>query len=79
LVKETKTPSHDIKFNLEDLMWKNRIKSINELSDLTNISRPTLTAWKNGQVARIQLSTLHTLCHTLKCDINDLIYLDKNA
>lgn len=64
-------------FKLEDLMWQNRIKSINELSEKTNISRSALTALKKGESKMLHLSTVYTLCKEFNCGIDDLIELKK--
>lgn len=72
-----KNPEEYFEFNLEDLMWKNRIKSINQLSEKTKISRPTLTALKNGKSKVIHLSTIYTLCKEFNCGIDDLIQIKK--
>lgn len=64
-------------FKLEDVMWENRIKSINELSEKTKISRYALTSLKNGKSTRLDLSTIYTLCTKLDCEIDDLIEIRK--
>lgn len=60
-------------FNLEDLMWKARIKSINQLSEKTGISRETLTAIKDNKRESVRLGTLVNLCDYLGCSMNDLL------
>lgn len=70
-------PENYFQFNLEDLMWEHRVKSINELSEKTKISRPTLTAMKKGTLRMISLSTIYTLCKEFGCGIDDLIQLKK--
>lgn len=72
-------PQNLFRFKLEDLMWENRIKSINELSEKTNISRSALTALKNGDAKMLHLSTLYTLCKHFNCGINDLVELKKGG
>lgn len=64
-------------FKLEDVMWENRIKSINELSEKTKISRYALTSFKNGKSKRLDLATIYTLCVNLDCEIDDLIEIKK--
>ncbi|MGM7719409.1 helix-turn-helix domain-containing protein [Metabacillus sp. Hm71] len=66
-------------FKLEDVMWEKRIKSINELSEKTKISRYALTSFKKGQSTRLDLSTIYTLCTELGCEINDLIEIKKGV
>lgn len=66
-----------ILFTLEDAMWKARIKSVNQLSDLTGISKPTLYSMKNNNSAQIHLATLSRLCDHMNCSINDLMKYEK--
>lgn len=70
-------PQDHFDFNLEEQMWQARIKSINELSLKTGISRPALSAWKEGNVKMLNLNTLQKLCKTFDCQINDLISLKR--
>ncbi len=73
----TQFPQDFFIFKLEDLMWKNRIKSINELSEQTKISRNSLTAIKNGTPKMLHLPTIYTLCRRLNCGIDDLIEIKR--
>ncbi|MBS4173499.1 helix-turn-helix transcriptional regulator [Bacillus sp. FJAT-49736] len=66
-------------FKLEDLMWKNRIKSINELSEQTKISRSSLTAMKKGTTRMLHLPTVYTLCRKFNCGIDDLVQVNKEG
>lgn len=74
---EMKEKKHNIKCNLRDLMWENRIASINQLSIATEISRQTLHRLDNGEAAGIQLETLEKLCNFFKCEITDLFEIEK--
>lgn len=65
--------NHNIKIELEEMMWKRKIKSVNQLSKLTGLSRQTLTRLIKGEADRIGLDTLETLCNVLECDVTDLI------
>lgn len=65
--------NHNIKITLEDVMWEKRIKSVNELSRRTGISRPTLVRLINGESESIHLSTISTLCKELGCKVSDLL------
>jgi DNA-binding Xre family transcriptional regulator len=64
-------------FNLEELMWQSRIKSIHQLSEKTGISRETLTAIKDNKRESVRLGTLIKLCDHLNCSINDLLKYEK--
>lgn len=68
---------HKIKIDLEEMMWKNRIKSISELSEMTKISRPTLTRLVKGESERLDLVTLSTLCKILDCEVSDILKYDR--
>lgn len=74
---KVKEITHNVKCNLRDLMWKNRIASINQLSIATEISRQTLHRLDNGEAAGIQLETLEKLCDFFKCEITDLFEIQK--
>lgn len=67
----------NIKVELEELMWKKRIKTISRLSDISGISRPTLYRVAKGEIDRINVSTLIMLCNALECEIQDLLVLKK--
>jgi len=71
--KKKRVINHNIKIQLEDLMWQNRIKSINQLSEITKISRETLSRLKKNEAMGINLDTLETLCFHLNCEITDLL------
>lgn len=66
-----------IYFNLDEVMWKARVKSINKLSDMTGICRPALTGIQNNKSKMVHLSTLERICDTLNCDINELVKYEK--
>jgi len=70
--------NHNIKIELEEMMWKRKIKSVNQLSKLTGLSRQTLTRLIKGEADRIGLDTLETLCNVLECDVTDLIVRKKD-
>jgi DNA-binding Xre family transcriptional regulator len=74
-----KEMNHNVKCNLRDLMWKNRIASINQLSIATKISRQTLHRLESGEAAGIQLSTLENLCDFFQCEITDLFEIKKEG
>ncbi len=64
---------------LEDLMLENRIKSINQLSEQTGITRNTLTKLKNNDSKGVNFETIETLCKFFNCSINDLFQLEKEG
>ncbi|MDK4477060.1 helix-turn-helix domain-containing protein [Fusobacterium necrophorum] len=60
-----------IKFNLSVLLAERNI-SITKLSEVTQISRNTLTLINNGKTQGIQLETMNKLCHFLKITPGEL-------
>lgn len=62
---------------LEDLMWDNRIKSINQLSEITGITRNTLTRLKNNECKGINFDTIETLCKFFNCDLDEILKIEK--
>lgn len=67
----------EVKFQLHVLMGKHKIKSINQLSKLTGITRPTLTKIYNNDLNRIDFNTVSTLCTFFDCDIEDLMVMEE--
>ncbi|KQL20488.1 helix-turn-helix domain-containing protein [Cytobacillus solani] len=61
-----------IKSNLHILMGEKKIRSINQLSKDTGISRPTLTRIYNDQSDRIEFETIYKLCNFFECSIGEL-------
>lgn len=62
-----------IKSNLHVLMGQHKIKSILQLSELTKISRASLTRLYNDSAKGVELDTLNTLCEHFNCSIGDLL------
>lgn len=62
-----------IKSKLHILMGNHKIKSILQLSELTGISRASLTRIYNDQATGVELATLNTLCKHFNCTIGDLL------
>ncbi|WP_447579943.1 helix-turn-helix domain-containing protein [Acinetobacter baumannii] len=61
-----------IKSNLHILMGEKKIRSINQLSKDTGISRPTLTRIYNDQSDRIEFETIYKLCNFFGCSVGEL-------
>lgn len=62
-----------IKSRLHILMGEKKIKSINQLSNETGISRLTLTNIYNETGKAIEYETLHKLCRYFQCGVGDLL------
>jgi putative transcriptional regulator len=72
------TKKHNIKIELEEMMWKRRIKSVSQLSRMTGLSRSTITRLLKGEADQIGFDTLEKLCNALQCDVTDLIVRRKD-
>jgi putative transcriptional regulator len=67
----------EVRFKLHELMGKHKIKSINKLSNLTGITRPTLTKIYENDLTRIDFGTIQTLCTFFDCDIEELMTMEE--
>ncbi|MGM7719408.1 helix-turn-helix domain-containing protein [Metabacillus sp. Hm71] len=68
----------NIKSNLHILMGEKKIRSINQLSKETGISRPTLTRIYNDESDRIEFTTIYKLCQFFGCEVGDLFTIVKD-
>lgn len=62
-----------VEIKLHELMGKNRIRSIRQLSEDTKISRVSLTKLYNGDAKGIEFGTVDILCAFFDCSISDLL------
>lgn len=77
-VKDKKrSKKHNVKIRLEDLMWKNKIKTVSFLSEDSKISRATLHRLYNNESDGIRLETLEKLCDYFGCELNELLVIEK--
>lgn len=60
-------------------MGQKKIKSINQLSKETGISRPTLTRIYNDESDRIEFLTVQKLCDYFECNVGDLLVLEEES
>jgi putative transcriptional regulator len=67
-----------IKSRLHILMGEKKIKSINQLSNETGISRLTLTNIYNESGKAIEYETMHKLCDYFNCTVGDLLVYEKD-
>lgn len=67
-----------VRNNLALLMGKHKIRSVNMLSKATGVSTPTLYRLYDESNERIDYNTIVLLCDYFKCDIGDLIYLERD-
>ncbi len=56
-----------------DVMMAKRKMSLNELSEIVNISLANLSKLKTGKVKAIRFSTLNAVCEALDCQPADIL------
>ena len=61
---------------LRQIMGENNNMRIQELCDLTNLRRNTISALYNNKATRIDTITITAICTALKCTLDDLFVLD---
>ncbi len=66
----------EIIVNLGVIMAKRKM-SLNELSEIVNISLANLSKLKTGKVKAIRFSTLMAVCDALDCQPGDLLEFSK--
>ena len=65
--------NEQLKYNLLVIMARKDIRTVTKLSELTGISRPTLTKITKGNAKSLSTATLARLCEGLNIDISDLL------
>ncbi|MEK5065926.1 helix-turn-helix domain-containing protein [Cytobacillus sp. FSL R5-0596] len=68
-----------VKTRLHVLMGEKKIRSINQLSKETGITRQTLTRIYNEESNQLDFATIEKLCEFFECDLGDLLYLDEES
>jgi putative transcriptional regulator len=61
-----------------DVMMAKRKMSLNELSEIVNISLANLSKLKTGKVKAIRFSTLMAVCDALDCQPGDILEFSKD-
>lgn len=69
------TPYIEVK--LEDVMFRKHIRTIEEVSKKSGLSRKAVSAALNDRRHRMKTDTIAKLCKALDCDIGDLLVLKK--
>jgi putative transcriptional regulator len=64
-----------VKHNLPLLMAKNQIKSIKELSRVTEIEYATLYNFSSYVHKKLDPDLIATLCELFRCEVGDLLYI----
>lgn len=60
-----------------DVMMATRKMSLNELSEIVNISLANLSKLKTGKVKAVRFSTLNAVCEALDCQPGDILEYSK--
>lgn len=66
-----------IKSRLHILMGEHKIRSIRSLSDITTVSRLSLTRLYDGDAKGVEFETLDKLCRHFKCQVGDILYWEE--
>jgi putative transcriptional regulator len=66
-----------VRINLHRLMGERKIRSINQLSKDTGITRTTLTRLYNEESTQLDFNTIGTLCEYFQCDLSELLFLEE--
>lgn len=61
-----------------DVMMATRKMSLNELSEIVNITLANLSKLKTGKVKAIRFSTLEAVCEALECQPGDILEYSKD-
>jgi putative transcriptional regulator len=66
-----------VKNNLRVLMAKNKM-NIKDVHEATGLSRTTISKLYNEESTTIAFDTIYKLCTLFNCDVENLLYLDKD-
>ncbi len=66
-----------VKNNLRVLMAKNKM-NIKDVHEATGLSRTTISKLYNEESTTIAFDTIYKLCTLFNCEVNELLYLDKD-
>jgi putative transcriptional regulator len=76
MVKKLGGGNMRVRNNLPKLMGEKRIRSVSELSRLTEIPYPTLINFYNEKFETFNAELIKKLCLFFNCQIGDLLYLE---
>lgn len=66
-----------IEVKLLEMMARNNIRRIEDLHDLTGLSRTTIRMILNGQKKSLYFDTIGLLCEKLDCSLEELLVMKK--
>lgn len=67
----------EVEVKLLEMMARNKIRRIEDLHDLTKLSRTTIRQILDGEKKSLYFDTIALLCEKLHCNIEELIVLKK--
>jgi DNA-binding Xre family transcriptional regulator len=67
----------EIEVKLLEMMARNNIRRIEDLHDLTGLSRTTIRMILNGQKKSLYFDTIGLLCEKLNCSLEELLVVKK--
>lgn len=67
----------EIEVKLLEMMARNNIRKIEELHDLTGLSRTTIRLILEGKKKSLYFDTIGLLCEKLNCNLEELIVMKK--
>jgi putative transcriptional regulator len=67
----------EIQVKLLEMMARNNIRRIEDLHNMTGISRTTIRQILDGEKKSLYFHTIGTLCKVLNCRIEELIVIKK--
>lgn len=62
-----------------EMMGRKKIRTIQELHEITGISRTLISNVINGKRSKLRLDTIAKLCEALDCEIYELIEINKDG
>jgi putative transcriptional regulator len=69
----------EIEIKLLELMAKNNIRQIKQLSKKSKVSEQTISNFLNGKNKAMRLETIAKLCKALNCELGELIIIKKGG
>jgi len=67
----------EVQIKLLEIMARNNIRTIEELHDMTKLSRTTIRQILSGKKKSLYFDTIGILCKKLNCRIEELIVIKK--
>ena len=67
-----------IRIHLEELLTKSGL-SKNKFCQRAELQRGQLNSYLRNSITRLDIDVLSRMCHTLDCQISDILEYDKNA